>query len=222
MNREQFLICQYRKKPRALGTISAIYKETDSTFENVTQVADILSIDDASGYALDLIGRHVGVSRVLPKAIEKQFFGWLEDESALPFDVGEFYRLGDSLTESVVLSDDDYRFFIKAKIAKNYQTGEIENIVKSIRFVIDKDSNVIDLQDMSMNILVNNDNLNSLKLYAITELDILARPVGVMYKHVVLVNDQPFGFAHDEEAYGFGFGQFVRLKDIGIDNDNTK
>lgn len=216
MNRENFIIWQYRTKPKALGTIRAIYTETDNTFKNVVQVADILNIDDATGYALDLVGRHVGVSRILPTAIAKEYFGWLKDKTALSFGVGEFYRHGDALHASVVLNDSDYRFFIKARITKNYQNGEISNIVKSIKFMIGEHGNIIDAQDMTMNVLVNSDQLNSLTLYAISKLDILVRPIGVMYEYTVLVNDKPFGFAHDNGSYGFNIGKFVRLQEIGI------
>lgn len=216
MNRENFIIWQYRTKPKALGTIKAIYKETDLTFQNIIQIADILNIDTATGYALDLVGRHIGVSRVLPTAIAKEYFGWLEDDGALSFGAGEFYRYGDALSASVVLNDSDYRFFIRARITKNYQTGTIENIVKSIQFVVGNNSNVIDIQNMTMNIIVNSDNLNSLTLYAISKMDILVRPVGVMYEYTVLVNDKPFGFAHDNGSYGFNIGKFVRLQEIGI------
>lgn len=216
MNREKFIIWQYRSKPKALGTIKAIYVETDQTFRNIIQVADILNIDDATGYALDLVGKHVGVSRVLPTAIAKEYFGWLNDKTALSFGIGEFYRHGDALHASVVLNDNDYRFFIKARITKNYQNGEISNIVNSIKFVIGKHGNIIDSQNMTINVLVNSDQLNSLTLYAISKMDILARPVGVMYQYVVLISNQPFGFEHDNQSYGFNLGKFVRLQEIGI------
>lgn len=218
MSRENFIIWQYRAKPKALGTIRAIYAETDNTFKNVVQVVDILNIDDATGYALDLVGKHVGVSRVLPTAIAKEYFGWLKDKTALSFGVGEFYRHGDALHASVVLNDSDYRFFIRARITKNYQTGTIENIVKSIQFVIGKHCNVIDAQDMSMNIIVNKDRLNPLTLYATSKMDILVRPIGVMYRYLVLVNNEPFGFMHDKHSYGFNSGKFVRLQEIGINS----
>lgn len=218
MSREKFIIWQYRSKPKALGTIKAIYVETDQTFRNIIQVADILNIDDATGYALDLVGKHVGVSRVLPTAIAKEYFGWLEDDTALSFNVGEFYRNGDALHASVVLNDNDYRFFIKARITKSYQTGEISNIVNSIKFVIGEHGNIIDAQDMTMNVLVNSDQLNSLTLYAISKMDILVRPIGVMYRYLVLVNNEPFGFVHDKHSYGFNSGKFVRLQEIGINS----
>lgn len=216
MDREKFLIWQYRTKPKALGTIRSIFKETDNTFKTIINVADVLSIEKATGYALDLVGRHIGVSRILPTAIAKEYFGWRDDNSALSFGIGEFYRHGDALHALVVLNDDDYRFFIKARITKNYQTATITNIVKSIKFVIGKEGNVIDLQNMSMNILVNNDQLNSLTLYAISKMDILVRPVGVMYRYLILVNNEPFGFSHDPQSYGFNLGKFVRLQEIGL------
>lgn len=216
MDREKLLIWQYRIKPKALNTVRSIYKETDNTFKNSIEVADILSIDDATGYALDLVGRHVGVARVLPTAIAKEYFGWLEDNTALSFNIGEFYRHGDALHASVVLNDSDFRFFIKAQITKNYQTGDIANIAKSIKFVVGRNSNVIDSQNMTMNILVNGEQLNSLTLYAINKMDILVRPVGVMYQYIVLVNNNSFGFAHDKQSFGFNLGKFVRLKEIGI------
>ena len=215
MNREKFIIWQYRTKPKALGTIRAIYSETDNTFRNIIQVADILNIDKATGYALDLVGRHVGVFRVLPTAIAKEYFGWLEDDTALSFNVGEFYRNGDALHASVVLNDNDYRFFIKARITKNYQNGEISNIVNSIKFIIGEHGNIIDAQDMTMNVLVNSDQLNSITLYAISKMDILVRPVGVMYQYIVLINNEPFGFSNDNVSFGFNLGKFVRLQEIG-------
>lgn len=198
----------------AFDTIKSIYKETDSTFQKIIQIADILNIDTATGYALDLIGRHVGVSRILPAAIAKNYFWWRDDASSLPFGVGEFYRRDDALSASVILNDSDYRFFIRAKIAKNYQTGTLENIVKSVQFVIGNNSNIIDSLNITMNLIININNLSSLILYAISKMDILVRPVGVLYNYTVLDHDTPFGFAHNADSCGFGVGKFVRLQRI--------
>lgn len=215
MNDRNYLIWQYRDKPNALATIQAVSAETKNTLQAVLDLASVLDIEQATGYALDLIGRHVGISRVLTKAIAKEYFGFLESEADLAFNLGEFYRHGDSLNASVSLNDDDYRFFIKAKIVKNYQQGTIENIVDSIRYLCGENSNVIDLMNMSMNIIVNSQSLNAITLYAIKYLDILVRPDCVSYQLLVLINNQPFGFYDDTLTYGFGFGQFVRLQQIG-------
>ncbi|RKS86921.1 uncharacterized protein DUF2612 [Orbus hercynius] len=209
------LIWQYRDKPNAVATINALTSETRSTLQSTLDIAELLNIDTAQGYALDLIGRHVGMSRILSKAIAKEYFGFLASEAAQGFNTGEFYRYGDALTASVRLNDDDYRFFIKAKTVKNYQDGTIENIINSVRFLCGNHSNAIDLLDMTMNIVVGSQSLNTIMLYAIKYLDILVRPVGVHYKLLILTNNQPFGFYRDKNAHGFGFGQFVRLQQIG-------
>ncbi|QHJ84962.1 MAG: hypothetical protein [Bacteriophage sp.] len=216
MNRN-YLICQYRTKPKAMGTINAIYAETTATFENALHAATVLNIEKAKGYALDLVGRHVGMSRILNQAIVKEYFGFLKDETALAFNDGEFYRYGDALNSIVRLDDSDYRFFIKSKIKKNYQTGTIENIVDSVNFLFGLNSNVVDNQDMTMNIVINSKSLNSLLLYAVKYLDIIVRPIGVMYRYLILTSDQPFGFYKDSSSFGFDAGKFVRLQNVGIE-----
>lgn len=222
MNKEDFLIWQYRKKPKATATIQAITDETKRVFQSSLDLAKILNVDEATGYALDLVGRHVGISRILNQAIAKEYFGFLGSAGALAFNKGEFYRFGDSLTGLVRLTDEDYRFFIKAKIAKNYQDGTIANIVDSTQYLFGDSSNVVDNQDMTMNLIVNAKNMNSLTLYAVSKLDICVRPIGVMYRYIVLTSDKPFGFKDVPGAYGFGKGSFVRLQQIGINNGNSK
>lgn len=144
----------------------------------------------------------------------KEYFGFLDGETSLGFSDGEFYRYGDSLNKTVRLNDEDYRFFIKAKVMKNYQDGTLENIIDSIQYLTGENSNIIDKQDMTMNIAVNGNSLNSIKLYAIKFLDILVRPIGVHYRFLIITNDEPFGFSLDSTA--FGFAKFVRLQSIGI------
>ena len=68
------LIWQYRKKPRARATAKLLSDEVYKTFDDAIKVAEILNIDTASGYALDLVGRHVGVSREQRNLILKDFF----------------------------------------------------------------------------------------------------------------------------------------------------
>lgn len=220
MNKEDFLIWQYRKKPKATATIRAVTDETKNTFQSVIDLAKVLNVDEAEGYALDLVGRHVGISRVMNQAIAKEYFGFVDSIASLGFGQGEFYRFGDSLTGSVVLSDFDYRFFIKAKILKNYQDGTLGNIVDSVRYLFGDNSNVIDSQNMSMNIMINNKRLNSLIMFAVSKLDIIVRPIGVMYNYIILTSDKPFGFAGDSTAYGFNEGAFVRLQEVNINGNN--
>ena len=68
------LIWQYRKKTRARATAKLLNDEVYKAFDDAIKVAEILNIDTASGYALDLVGRHVGVSREQQNLILKDFF----------------------------------------------------------------------------------------------------------------------------------------------------
>ncbi|MEX6425542.1 DUF2612 domain-containing protein [Providencia manganoxydans] len=211
---EDFLIWQYRQKPKARQTVGLLLSETRAAFESVIQLAEVLDVNKASGYGLDLIGKHVGISRVMKSVVPKDYFGFLGVEGALPFDVGVLYRYGDSLNGSSVLDDEDYRFFIKAKIIKNYQRPDIANISYSIAHLFSEQSFVIDNDDMTMNVVIAANYLTPFRLYAIKNLDILSRSIGVSYKYLVITDTHPFGWSSDLHAFGFNDGKFTRLMNV--------
>ena len=53
------------------------------------------------------------------------------------------------------------------------------------------------LQFYSMNIILNSEHLNSVLFYVISKMDILIRPIGIIYQLIVLVNHTPLGFSND-------------------------
>ncbi|WP_099075734.1 DUF2612 domain-containing protein [Proteus alimentorum] len=212
--REDFLIWQYRGKPKARQTAGLLLSETKRSFESVIRLSTILNVKQSSGYGLDLIGKHVGINRIMKSFIPKDYFGFLGIDGALGFNAGVFYRYGDSLKESSKLDDEDYRFFIEAKITKNYQSPDIEGITYSIRNLLGEQTFVIDNYDMTMNIVVPADYLTPFRLYAIKNLDILVRPIGVNYKYLVITDSHPFGWANDPYSLGFNDGKFTRLMNV--------
>ncbi|MGG4690029.1 DUF2612 domain-containing protein [Providencia stuartii] len=212
--REDFLIWQYRGKPKARQTVGLLLSETKQLFESVITLSAILNIDTSTGYGLDLIGKHVGISRVMKSLVPKDYFGFLGIEGALGFNAGVFYRYGDSLKGSSVLGDDDYRFFIKAKIIKNYQKPDIANITYSLRHLLGEQAFIIDNYDMSMNVVIPANYLTPFRIHAIKDLDILSRPIGVNYQYLVITDAHPFGWAGDQSAFGFNDGKFTRLMNV--------
>lgn len=212
--REDFLIWQYRGKPKARQTVGILLSETKHAFESVIKLSSILDIESSEGYGLDLIGKHVGISRVMKSFVPKNYFGWYTIEGALGFNKGKFYRYGDSLKESSRLDDDDYRFFIKAKITKNFQDPTIDGVTDSVVYLLGKGAFVIDNYDMSMNIVIPADYLSPFKLYAVKNLDILVRPIGVSYRYLVTTSQKTFGWAGVKGAYGFNKGKFARLINV--------
>ncbi|PVZ86697.1 DUF2612 domain-containing protein [Serratia sp. S1B] len=215
--RADFLIWQYRRKPKARQTIGLLLYETQRLFESSIELANILNINISTRYALDLVGRHVGMGRVMKSFVPKTFFGWDAVDTAYGFNIGLFYRYKDSLTDSITLDDEDYRFFIKAKAAKNYQSPVIENITFAVRNLLGRASFVIDNYDMTMNIVTPSTELTPFRLYAIQHLDILVRPVGVSYQYLVITNAKPFGWLGNTNAFGFNVGKFTRL--INVSNN---
>lgn len=204
------LIWQYRGKPKANATVKTISDEVANVYQSAVDVGDILNIDKARGYALDLVGYHVGVNRSLASFIPRKFFGFAKT-GQLGFNEGKFYRYGESTGESTRLGDEDFRFMIKAKILKNYQIGAIEDITNSISFLFGRDARIIDNYDMTMTAIIPSTVMTPFKKYAIENLDILVRPVGVMYKYVIIEPAKYFGFYEDRYASGFDEGVFVEF-----------
>ena len=177
------LIWQYQGKPKALATIKMIEDELAQSFIDLYQIQDVLNIETATGDQLDLVGKHVGQSRVVNGYILRQFFGFQNAKNALSFSKersggGQWYRLRDPLADSVRLSDSDYRFLIKCRIIKNYQVGTVPNIIEACQFVFGDGCTVKDNLNMTVTISVPGGNLTQFTRYAIDNLDILPRQVG--------------------------------------------
>nr|DAR65268.1 MAG TPA: Protein of unknown function (DUF2612) [Caudoviricetes sp.] len=205
------LIWQYRKKPRARATAKLLSDEVYKTFDDAIKVAEILNIDTASGYALDLVGRHVGVSREQRNLILKDFFAFNQAEKKQGFYKGEFYRLGNSLKGSFYLNDSDYRFLIKAKIIKNYQTGTLENSYKSLKFLLGAGNFIFDNYDMTLNLVLKNAKTTQFLINLIFKNDILARPIGVGLNVILIADKKCFGFSQNKANLAFNIGKFARI-----------
>ena len=110
--------------------------------EVLRQLMQERSIDTAVGVQLDIIGDIVGQSRELIEAdfipyfgyegaFEAQSYGDIDNQSA----GGYYYDLHQNLAGNILLSDDQYRLFIKAKILKNITRATPEETIAFLRFV---------------------------------------------------------------------------------------
>lgn len=100
-------------------------------------------IDSAIGKQLDIIGDIVGQPRTLADADLYQFFGFQGALAAESFGTqfnpgigGYWWSAGTRFGADVVLTDDDYRKIIKAKIIKNNSRGTNEDYIKFGLFVL--------------------------------------------------------------------------------------
>jgi Protein of unknown function (DUF2612). len=202
------IIYQYAKKPKALATINAILSETDRIIENLTDLINQWDIDQARAFSLDIIGRRVGVSRTLPAFVSKGYLGYYESIGGQPWGQGIWYKQGESTGGSLVLGDEDYRFLIRAKIFKNFQNGTLDYVLDAMRNILSSDANVQDNYDMTATVFLPLASLNPLQAYMIQVMDILPRPMGVMYTYTN-ASGREFGFDGFFNSYGFDDGSFI-------------
>ena len=202
------LIYQYANKPKAKATIDAYLGECDKIIDNLNDLMNQWDIDQARGYSLDIIGRRIGVSRTLPAFVSKGYLGYFESIGGKPWGEGIWYRSDESTGASLSLGDNDYRFLIKAKIYKNFQNGTLDYILIAMRSLLSADANIEDKYDMTATVFLPLASLNPLQTYMIQVMDILPRPMGVMYTYLN-ASGKEFGFNGFFNSYGFGEGAFV-------------
>lgn len=180
------LIWQYQGKPKALATIKLLEQEIAQGFFDLYQLQNVLNIEEAEGDQLDLVGKHVGQIRIINGYQLRKFFGFQHAVNAMSFSRaraggGQWYRKRDPLADSVRLSDADYRFLIKCRILKNYQTGTLPNIIEACRFIFGEGCRIVDNYDMTVSISVPSASTSDFKKFTINHLDILPRQAGVQY-----------------------------------------
>lgn len=121
------IISQYANSPILDALINDLASYIDKT-ELIDLLYDnIINLDTAQGYGLDVWGRIVGVNRVLQVEVGN-WFGFAESlPGAFTFGQGAFYS-GSPLTSNYALSDEAYRLLILAKAAANITNGSIAAI----------------------------------------------------------------------------------------------
>ena len=108
------------------------------------------SIDTAEGAQLDVIGEIVGQKRELIDTALLTYFafdGYPDAQTYGDLDApsigGVFYSFGDPLVGNTLLSDDQYRLFIKAKIIKNFTNVTPNQFLSFLSFVFGSPVNMI-------------------------------------------------------------------------------
>lgn len=187
------------------------------------------SIDTAVGKQLDIIGDIVGQPRELldssfipyfgyEGAFEAQSYGDLDDDS-----VGGFYwDINRSLTGNVLLTDEQYRLFIKAKILKNIVNPTPEQVIYFIRFVfgVERVQILVDQDAKAPFIMVDDDigpfGFALLKYFVEDQYRsyFVPKTLGVNYGFGVAPSEAPFAFLG--VAGAGGYGDYDPIEEKGI------
>lgn len=212
---EDLLIIQYADKPRASATVALIVNQYKKAFDLLESFEGAFDLDSAVGAQLDIIGKIVGISRNIEDVIPKIFFGFDGNVNARGFGLAPFYTTDQAQYTDTQLSDSDYRFFIRIKIAKNHVKATMSddngsNLNAVILSMFEGYAYMVDNKDMTVTIYIENSPKSYLLPYAIT-LDLIPLPQAVDIKYISITAREPFGFSNNPNSFGFGNGSFTRI-----------
>lgn len=214
------LILQYVDKPKARATIETYASEWESIYNFSRSFEVEFDLDTAWGDRLDKIGNIVGQSRIIERGYAKRYFGFSGTTFAKTFSEGAFFRiLRDSAYEQTELSDEQYRFFIRAKIAKNIVGATISSktgrtgLQETINFLFKSKAFVVDNKNMTMTVYID-ESVDNDDLTIIVNENLIPAPQGVGIRLRSYSAANTFGFSNNPNAKGFGDGKFARLVTI--------
>lgn len=190
--------------------------ELQETFKDLMQKR---SIHTATGAVLDLIGEIVGQPRELIDIDILEFFGFQYTPNAgsmgdaFDSSIGAvFFSSGQSTKGNIVLSDDMYRLFIRAKIAKNVTRATPEDIMSFCNFIFETSgSTVQDEGNAAFRLYIGKELgtletalLRYIRRTASYESALLPKPIGVRVNYGSFDYNSFFAFAGVPNAKGFG------------------
>ena len=210
MNYSDLLIWQ-NKLPKAIAEIDMKSRFWIDFMNDCLKFIDMWNIDTAEKYSLDVLGRIFGVSRSSVSLTEKEYLTYYEKTGGLGWGRGRWYVAGEAFGETILLTDQEFRFLIKARIWKLYQNPSLDYLTDALQALTGDDAYIVDNGDMTMKVYYSADvSQDSFIKFAIENLDILPRPVGIGYTYEQ-VGNKFFGFNGEEfdNNYGFGIGRFI-------------
>ncbi len=191
--------------------VDAIISPLSDDEATYSQIALLADIDLMTGVNLDVIGLIVGASRTVPSSLPVKFFGFetqpgsdIFGDDGNAFIGSRFRDDSESAFSTSVLFDPEFRFLIKAAIARNYCKGTGNDVLNALSIILDTDHVYVeDLGSMSFGVGIGRI-LSFQEEQLIKSLDILPRPAGVQIVWKAVFNGaQFFGFDNQVGAQGF-------------------
>ena len=175
------LYAQYRGKPTAIGlsNIPLDFRQQIVTAANF--VRDSYDIDSNSGEALNVIGRIVDRDRGFIETISFEVYQMNEDGD---YEMGDdsIQMSSDTVAGDSELSDEYYRYLIKAKIVKNNSDATIDDILTVINTAIPSINalRLVDGEDMTFSIEFYGE-IDAIARDLLLSGDLTPRPQGVKF-----------------------------------------
>ncbi len=136
------LATQFKESTNLINYIRSLLVEANTLESVFNSLIEDRWIDTAEGIQLDIIGSIVGQPRVIIGAELFGYFGFAVNLESGPFGSVKDPSLGDRFrankeptTGNRELSDEEYRLWIRARIAKNITTSTPEEVISQVKFV---------------------------------------------------------------------------------------
>lgn len=172
------VISQYANSPILIGIISSFQAATDQTANFDSLYDNILNIETASGYGLDVLGRIVGVTRTVQLSNGLTYFGF-EQAGAPGFGQAPF-SLGQAVTQNYQLPDSTFRLLVYAKALSNISDGSIPSINQILLTLFPGRGNCYVTDNLNMTLSYRfNFALSQVELAIIQQAGVLPKPTGV-------------------------------------------
>jgi hypothetical protein len=210
---QDLLILQYWDKPKARATIETIIRGLINAGVEIQKIPEYFDIDKAEGKQLDVLGRIIGIRRIVINGIPKLFFGFNGASVAQGFGMAVFKTNESYAYSPLQLEDYQYRFFIKAKIAKNFFNGAMSGangLLELLSFIFGDKIYAVDTNNMIIRFYIRQGIDQTLFRY-ILEDDLIPKPAGVRIDFVGLLQETSFGFNGNPNVKGFGMAPFAIL-----------
>lgn len=218
------IVEQYKTSVRLKAYIDAFMAQGNEIEVALFQLLNERNIDNAVGEQLDVIGRIVGLGRILVDAEDLKFLTFTDLNSPISDierawgdvddpEVGGVWRdINQRPTGNVRLSDEQYRLFLRAKILKNHTSCLFPELIAFYKELFGQDV-LIEIRESPGAFFVNiGKYLNSTEELIFKVKDELGRflvpkPLGILMNvyefdpETVFAYDAPPGLGYDEGKF---------------------
>lgn len=133
---------QYSSSVNLINYTKALLSEAQPLESVFCQIYDVRNIDDATGETLTILGLLIGQSRTLVTDDDTPYFAWDDYPFVEEWDVGSWAEGTILGANTVVLTDDQMRIFIRARILKNKSKATIDEIIEIVKVLLQDDPEV--------------------------------------------------------------------------------
>jgi hypothetical protein len=181
----KLITSQHANQPKFMAWVGVLTGALGDISDVIASIPAAYDIDNAVGAQLDVIGEWVGRPRVVEDILDVAFFGFQDDDAALPFGElvnvsigGRFYELNDSFSSSSTLQDPEYKTILKAKIVRNQWNGTIDGLEQALQYIFGVPCAVVDPGTLTLTIYIGRP-ITAIEKTLLTTFDLLPRAAGV-------------------------------------------